>query len=72
LLRHSVKENTQNPSYTFLYLSQVKASETPIWHEFAIRCNYISQKEYVDLNEKYDKILGMLVTMSKQAKDWTY
>jgi four helix bundle protein len=55
-----------------LYLSQAEAAETLTWLEFAFKCNYISQKEYTALTEKYDKILGMLVTMSKQAKDWTY
>lgn len=55
-----------------LYLSQAEAAETQNWLDFALECQYISQDEYSELNIKYDKILGMLVTMSKQAKDWTY
>lgn len=55
-----------------LYLSQAEAAETQNWLDFALECQYISHEEYSELNVKYDKILGMLITMSKQAKDWTY
>ena len=52
--------------------SEGEAAETQVWLEFSLKCNYIDNITYEDLDEKYNKILGKLVNMSLQPEKWVY
>lgn len=47
-----------------------EAAETQVWLAYALACNYIKNEEYEILYEKYNNILGMLVTMINQPEKW--
>jgi four helix bundle protein len=50
--------------------SEGEAEETRVWVEIALRCNYLSQSEADDLDDRYDKILGQLVNMISNPDKW--
>jgi four helix bundle protein len=41
-----------------------EATETSIWLDFALDCEYINEKEHIDLQEKYNEIGRMLNSMA--------
>ncbi|MFN4243672.1 MAG: four helix bundle protein [Tepidisphaerales bacterium] len=47
-----------------------EASETQTWIEFARRCGYMKQEKATDLDQRYEQILGQLVTMIEKPDDW--
>jgi four helix bundle protein len=47
-----------------------EGSETQTWIEFARRCGYVKQSDAVDLDRRYDLILGQLVTMIEKPEVW--
>lgn len=51
--------------------SEAEAEETRVWLDIALRCHYISQETFDDLDNRYDKILGQLVKMISSADNWT-
>jgi four helix bundle protein len=51
--------------------SEGEAEETRVWVEIALRCNYLTQQEADDLDDRYDKILGQLVNMISNPDKWT-
>lgn len=50
---------------------QAEATETQIWLEFAVNCQYLDAETGRTLAERYDQILGQLVNMVKNASNWT-
>jgi four helix bundle protein len=50
--------------------AESEAEETRVWLEFALRCGYIDQNYFAELDEVYDKILAQLVTMRSKSRDW--
>ncbi len=44
-----------------------EAAETQTWLEFALKCSYINEEIYKNLNDKYEHIFAMLNTMEKKA-----
>jgi len=52
--------------------SEGESAETQTWLDFAFSCEYISETDCVELNEIYDKIIGKLVNMSLNPKDWAW
>jgi four helix bundle protein len=44
-----------------------EAAETQTWLEFAIKCNYIDEEIFEKLDEKYEHIFAMLITMERKA-----
>ena len=50
--------------------SEGEAAETQVWLAFALKCEYLSNDEYVCLFKKYDWILGKLVNMINQPEKW--
>ena len=44
-----------------------EASETQTWLEFALACNYIDPKLFAALDQKYEQIFAMLVSMERKA-----
>ena len=62
------------PKHFVSKLSDVEgeASETQVWLDFALKFNYITIEQHQSLDEKYEKIIGKLVTMAKQPEKWSY
>lgn len=52
--------------------SEGEAAETQTWIDFAFKCKYLSEDKANELNEKYDHIIGQLVTMSLNPQKWTW
>ena len=50
--------------------SETEADETILWLNVSKDCNYISQDEFDDLNDKYNHILAMLVNMLRNPDRW--
>jgi len=44
-----------------------EAAETQTWLEFALSCKYITEEIFNALDEKYEHIFAMLITMEKKA-----
>ncbi|WP_208427426.1 MULTISPECIES: four helix bundle protein [Salinibacter] len=50
--------------------AESEAAETRVWIEFAYRCEYLTADVVQDLDRQYDQIVGQLVHMIANAKDW--
>ncbi len=48
-----------------------EAEETRVWLEFALRCRYINQDTFNELDSTYDLIIGQLVRMISEPQKWT-
>ena len=51
--------------------SEAEASETQTWIEVALRCSYIDKETAENLDKAYEHILTRLVSMSRDAENWT-
>ncbi len=51
--------------------AEAEASETQTWVEVALRCAYIDKQTADKLDQKYEHILTRLVSMSRDAGNWT-
>ena len=51
--------------------SEGEARETQNWLDYAFACKYINEKEYKQLFDKYDHIIGMLINMINNPDKWT-
>jgi four helix bundle protein len=47
--------------------SEQEAGETQTWLEFALKCKYINNETFKRLDEKYEHIFAMLITMERKA-----
>lgn len=47
--------------------SAQEAAETQTWLEFAVKCKYIDEKTFEELDEKYEHVFAMLVSMERKA-----
>ena len=52
--------------------AQQEASETQTWLDFCIACQYIDKSTFLDLDEKYEQILGMLNSMEMKADKFCF
>ncbi len=52
--------------------SEGEAAETQVWLDFSLRCQYINEQIYRELDEQYNNIIGKLVNMSLQPEKWKY
>ena len=51
--------------------AESEAEETRVWLEFALRCGYLEQNDFDQLDDAYDKILGQLVRMLAAPDKWS-
>lgn len=51
--------------------SEAEAAETQNWLDFALQCHYISKQDHTLLDQEYENIIGMLVSMQKHPEKWT-
>ena len=49
----------------------LNAAETQTWIHFAVRCQYLDANTGKDLLQTYDRILGMLIGLTRNSKAWT-
>jgi four helix bundle protein len=47
--------------------SEQEAGETQTWLEFALKCKYINNETFKILDEKYEHIFAMLITMERKV-----
>jgi len=47
--------------------SEQEAGETQTWLEFALKCKYINNETFKRLDEKYEHIFAMLITMERKV-----
>ena len=47
-----------------------EAAETQAWLDFALRCGYLTQQDFADLDRIYETICGSLVKMMTQPETW--
>lgn len=47
-----------------------EASETQTWLEFALRCGYITEGQFEELDKRYEHISAMLAAMEKKAESF--
>jgi four helix bundle protein len=47
-----------------------EAAETQVHSEFAFRHSYLSQEEFVSVDDAYEKIIGQLVKMIDEPEKW--
>ena len=52
--------------------AQQEASETQTWLDFCLACKYIDRVTFLDLDEKYERILGMLNSMEMKADKFRF
>ena len=50
--------------------ADTEAGETLVWLDFAIKCGYLDELDYENLQGKYDHICAQLVTMINQSTQW--
>ena len=50
--------------------AEAEAAETQTWLEYCLACSYLTAEQMKPLDQRYDQILAMLVTMSQQADKW--
>jgi len=51
--------------------SESEAEETRVWLQFSIRCGFISETKFNDLDLRYDLVIGQLVKMISEPEKWT-
>lgn len=54
-----------------LNASEAEACETQTWMEIALRCGYLNTNTAARLDQNYEHILGKLVVMIRDSKNWT-
>ena len=47
-----------------------EAAETQTWLEFALKCGYINEDVFKSLDQEYEKIFAMLITMERKAESF--
>jgi four helix bundle protein len=51
--------------------AEAEAAETQVWLEIAVRCGYLDSAKAAAFEQKYEYILGKLVTMISHPDQWT-
>src|SRR5437762_5862103 len=50
--------------------AETEAAETQVSTEIAMRCRYWDEKTFREIDERYEKVLGQIVTMVNQPEKW--
>jgi four helix bundle protein len=72
----SIAESWRKRRYPAHFVSKItdstsEAEETRVWLEFSLRCNYLSENRFEELDNTYDLIIGQLVKMESEPQKWT-
>ncbi len=52
--------------------SEAESAETQVWLDFALEFKYITEDQFKSLDEKYERIIGKLVSMAMHPEKWSY
>jgi len=68
----SLAEGWRRRRYKAVFINKLseaaqEAAETQTWLEFALRCNYIDNGNFGKLDDKYEHIFAMLITMERKV-----
>jgi four helix bundle protein len=68
----NIAEGWRKRRYTAVFINKLsdagqESGETQTWLEFALRCNYIDDSTFRELDETYEHIFAMLNVMEKKA-----
>lgn len=47
--------------------SQQEAAETQTWLDFALQCQYINKDVFSELDNRYEQVFAMLISMDRKA-----
>ncbi|MBM4331864.1 MAG: four helix bundle protein [Deltaproteobacteria bacterium] len=47
--------------------AEQEAAETQTWLEFALKCNYTDKQTFETLDNKYERVFAMLITMERKV-----
>jgi len=50
--------------------AEAEAAETQVWLEFSVKCGYLKKDTGQELASNYDNILGKIVNMINNPKQW--
>jgi four helix bundle protein len=68
----NLAEAWRKRKYRAVFISKLtdaeqEAAETQTWLEFAVNCGYINKETLEKLDDKYEHIFAMLITMERKA-----
>ena len=68
----NIAEGWRKRRYAAVFINKLsdaaqEAAETQTWLEFALRCKYIDDSTFRELDETYEHIFAMLANMEKKA-----
>jgi len=68
----NISEGWRKRKYKAVFINKLtdaeqEAAETQTWLEFSLACKYINQDMFKQLDEKYEHIFAMLITMERRA-----
>lgn len=71
----NITEAWRKRKYKAMFISKLtdaeqEAAETQTWLEFALKCNYINKNIFERLDDQYEHIFTMLVTMERKAESF--
>jgi four helix bundle protein len=52
--------------------SEGEAAETQVWLDYALKCGYITVETHLNINDKYDHIIAMIVNMTNKPENWCW
>jgi four helix bundle protein len=72
----NIAESWRKRRYKASFISKLsdaesEAEETRVWLEFALRCRYLGESDFNELDDVCDKILGQLVRMLAEPEKWS-
>jgi four helix bundle protein len=50
--------------------AETEAAETQVWAEVALRCGYLEVASFHEIDDHYNRIIGMLVNMIDNPRPW--
>ncbi|MEO0115881.1 MAG: four helix bundle protein [candidate division WOR-3 bacterium] len=68
----NIAEAWRKRKYKAMFISKLtdaeqEAAETQTWLEFSLKCGYINNVVFVRLDNRYEHIFAMLITMERKA-----
>jgi len=71
----NISEGWRKRKYIAVFINKLsdaeqEAAETQTWLEFALKCKYVDNDIFVKLDEKYEHIFAMLITMERKAEEF--
>ena len=71
----NISEGWRKRRYPNAFVSKLsdadaESAETQAWLEFALKCGYLDQELFSELDGAYDHIMGKLVTMLTRPDQW--